>query len=94
MAALLGSAIWQISENTLKDFFSNCSGLVDLKVYNINGVLLQARAVRASQVDMTERVKNKNKNIPDNIIRHQFMSLLVRVARDKYITQCIYKIYI
>lgn len=88
MAAILGSPIWQITENTIKDFFSNCHGLVDLKVYNINGVLLQARAVRASQIDMTERVKNKNKNIPDNIIRHQFMSLLVRVARDKYITQC------
>ncbi len=88
LAALQGSSIWQISENTLKDFFSSCSGLVDLKVYNINAVLLQARAVRASQADMTERVKNKNKNIPDNIIRHQFMSLLIRVARDKYVSQC------
>ena len=84
----MGSSIWQIQETTLKDFFSSCQNLVDLKIYNINGVLLQARGVKASQVDMQERVKNKNKNIPDNIIRHQFMSLLVRVAKDKYITQC------
>jgi hypothetical protein len=88
LAALMGSSIWQIQETTLKDFFSGCQNLIDMKIYNINGVLLQARAVKASQIDMQERVKNKNKNIPDNIIRHQFMSLLVRVARDKYITQC------
>ena len=31
-----------------------------------------------------------NKNIPDNIIRHQFLSLLIRVAKDKYVTQCNY----
>lgn len=86
----MGSSIWQIQETTLKDFFSSCQNLVDLKIYNINGVLLQARAVKASQIDMQERVKNKNKNIPDNIIRHQFMSLLVRVAKDKYVTQCNY----
>lgn len=49
--------------------------------------MLQARAIRANPIDMTERVKNKNKNIPDNIIRHQFLSLLVRVAKDKYVTQ-------
>ena len=83
----MGSSIWQIQETTLKDFFVSCNNLIDLKIYNINGVLLQARAVKASQIDMQER-KNKNKNIPDNIIRHQFLGLLVRVARDKYITQC------
>lgn len=88
LSAFLGSAIWQITENTLKDFFDNCNGLIDIKVYNINGVLLQERAVKANPIDMTERVKNKNKNIPDNIIRHQFLSLLVRVAKDKYVTQC------
>jgi hypothetical protein len=65
-----------------------CNGLVDTKIYNINSVFLQARAIKANPLDMTERVKNKNKNIPDNIIRHQFMSLLVRVAKDKYVTTC------
>ena len=88
LSALLGSSIWQISENILKDFCDNCNGLIDIKQYNINGILLQARAVKANPIDMTERVKNKNKNIPDNIIRHQFLSLLVRIAKDKYVTQC------
>ena len=87
-SAICGTVVWQIQENTIKDFFSSCNGLVDIKLYNINGILLQARAIRANPLDMTERVKNKNKNIPDNIIRHQFLSLLVRVAKDKYVTQC------
>jgi len=87
LSAYLGSAVWQITENTLKEFFQGCNGLIDSKVYNINGILLQARAVKANPIDMTERVKNKNKNIPDNIIRHQFLSLLVRIAKDKYVTQ-------
>lgn len=86
-AAIAGTAVWQIQENTIKEFFTACNGLVDMKIYNINGILLQARAIRANPLDMTERVKNKNKNIPDNIIRHQFLSLLVRVAKDKYVTQ-------
>ena len=89
-SAISGSSVWQIQENTIKEFFSSCKDLVDLKIYNINGILLQARAIRANPLDMTERVKNKNKNIPDNIIRHQFLSLLIRVAKDKYVTQCNY----
>ena len=28
--------------------------------------------------------KKRTNNIPDNIIRHQFMSLLVKIAKDKY----------
>ncbi len=34
---------------------------------------------------MDERKKNKNKNVPDNLIRHQWMGWLVKVAKDKYI---------
>lgn len=84
----MGSSIWQISQNTLVEFSGNCTGLLD-KNYNIDGVLLQERAVKANQLDKDERTKNKNKNIPDNIIRHQFLSLLVKVAKDKYITRSI-----
>ncbi len=87
-SAISGSSIWNIQENTLKEFFSSCNGLIDTKIYNINSVFLQARSIKANPLDMTERVKNKNKNIPDNIIRHQFMNLLVKVAKDKYLTTC------
>ena len=27
----------------------------------------------------------KYKNLPDNLVRHQFLSLLVRVSKDKYL---------
>ena len=36
-------------------------------------------------IDKEDR-KNNNKNLSDNVVRHQFMSLLVRAAKDKYVT--------
>ena len=83
---MLGSAIWQIGQNTLVEFANSCPGLLD-KNYDINGVLLQEKGVKANLLDKEERTKNKNKNVPDNIIRHQFLNLLVKVAKDKYITR-------
>lgn len=71
----------------LTEFSNGCPGLLD-KSYDINGVYLQERTVKANPLDKDERTKNKNKNIPDNIIRHQFLSLLVKVAKDKYIVRC------
>ncbi len=53
--------------------------------YNINGVLLQERVVKV--LDRDERNK-KNKNLPDNLVRHQFMNLLVKIAKDKYLIRC------
>jgi len=70
--------------------FANASvDLID-KTYDTNGVLLQEKAVKANLIDKEEKTKNKNKNIPDNIIRHQFMSLLFKVARDKYMVRSNY----
>lgn len=86
LSPLMGSTIWQISQNVLVEFSNNCPGLID-KIYDINGVLLQERTVKANLIDKEERTKNKNKNIPDNIVRHQFLALLVKVAKDKYITR-------
>jgi len=28
-----------------------------------------------------------SKNVPDNVIRHEFMGVLVKIAKDKYITR-------
>jgi hypothetical protein len=83
----LGSTIWQIGQNALLEFVSNCPGLCD-KVYDINGVLLKDKEVKAAQIDKEERTKNRNKNVPDNLIRHQFMNLLVKVAKDRYMIRC------
>jgi hypothetical protein len=47
--------------------------------------MIQERAIKANLLDKEERVKKKNKNVPDNLIRHQFMKILVKVADDKYI---------
>lgn len=84
----MGSSIWQIGQNTLVEFSNSCPGLLD-KTYDINGVLLQDEATRAQLFDKEERTKNKNKQVPDNLIRHQLMGLLVRVAKDKYLVRSI-----
>jgi hypothetical protein len=83
---MLGSAMWQLSQSTILEFANTSNELID-KSYDANGVLLQEKAVKANQTDKEEKVKNKNKNIPDNIIRHQFMSLLFKVARDKFMVR-------
>ncbi len=82
----MGSSIWQINQSSLLEFANNCPGLIDTN-YDKNGFLLQDKAVKSTLIDRDEKVKNKNKNIPDNLIRHQFLNLLVRVAKDKYITR-------
>ncbi len=69
------------------DFASNLNGLIT-DAYNLNIMYLKQSEAINSIIDKQERTKNKNKNVPDNIIRHQFLSLLVKVAVDKYIYKC------
>lgn len=88
----MGSPVWQINQNTLVDFSNNCPGLID-KTYNMNDILLKDKEIKAAQIDKDERNKNKNRCVPDNLIRHQFMGLLVKVAKDKYV-RCIIIIYL
>lgn len=88
MSSYLGSSLWQLSQTTILEFAGQAQDLID-KTYDANGVLLQEKAVKANLIDKEEKTKNKNKNIPDNIIRHQFMNLLFKVARDKYTVRSI-----
>ena len=81
MSAYLGWKIWQIGQNQITEFAQSCPGLVDSK-YLINDVLVKVTEVKSNVVDKQE--KKQNKNIPDNIIRHQFLMLLVKIAKDKY----------
>ena len=85
LSSYSGSPIWQITQNTLTEFANACPGLFVKNVYGIDDLMIQERAIKANILDKEERVKKKNKNIPDNIIRHQFMKLLVKVADDKYV---------
>ena len=83
-ASLSGFQIWQITQNNLTEFISRCPGMCDIK-YDINNVYLTQKTVCGNLLDKEDRKKN-NKNLSDNIVRHQFMSLLVRAAKDKYVT--------
>jgi hypothetical protein len=82
LSAYLGWKIWQIGQNSIVEFASMSPGLLDSK-YVINDVLFKMTEVKNNQLDKEER--KKNSNIPDNIIRHQFMSLLIKLSKDKYI---------
>jgi hypothetical protein len=84
-STLLGSNLWQINKNYLLEFCNNCQNL--LGDYSFNDVYIQVTTIINSPIDKEERIKNKNKNLPDNIVRHQFMSLLVKIARDKYFSR-------
>ena len=84
LSSYSGFSIWQISQSTLTDWVNKCNDLVDKK-YDINNIFLVETSITASLIDKEERNKNNNKNLCDNLVRHQFMSLLVKVPKDKYI---------
>jgi hypothetical protein len=58
--------------------------MCDIK-YDINNIFLTQKIVCANILDKEDKKKG-NKNLSDNIVRHQFMNLLVKAAKDKYIT--------
>ena len=84
-ASMSGFTVWQITQNSLTEFISKCPGMCD-KTYDINNVFLTQKVVCANSYDINDRKKNNNKNLSDNIVRHQFMNLLVKAAKDKYVT--------
>ena len=79
-----GFQVWQITQNNLTEFISHCTGMCDIK-YDINNIFLVQKTVCGNLLDKEDR-KNNNRNLSDNLVRHQFMSLLVRAAKDKYVT--------
>ena len=81
LSAYLGWKIWQIGQNQITQFAQTCKDLIDNK-YLINDFLVKVTEVKYNYIDKLER-KN-NPNIPENIIRHQFMLLMVKIAKDKY----------
>ena len=85
-SSLGGFNVWQISQNVLTEFISKCPGMCD-KTYDINNVFLTQKVVLANANDLNDRKKNNNKMLNENnIVRHQFMNLLVKTAKDKYVT--------
>ena len=83
-ASISGCQIWQMTQNSLTEFIYRCPGMCD-KTYDINNVYLQEKVVVGNLLDKEDK-KKKNKNLGENIVRHQFMNLLVKAAKDKYVT--------
>ena len=84
-SSLSGYQLWQVTQNNLSDFIYKCPGLCD-KTYDINNIYLQQKVVVGNLIDKEDK-KKKNKNLSENnLVRHQFMNLLVKAAKDKYVT--------
>ena len=84
-ASYSGCQVWQITQNTLTEFIYKCPGMCD-KTYDINNIYLQVKVVVGNLVDKEDKKKKNTKNLGENIVRHQFMNLLVKAAKDKYVT--------
>ena len=78
----MGSPVWQICPSALTEFFNSCPGLIDSS-YLVNDIFVKEREVKA--IDRLDKSKAKLRTMPDNIVRHQFLNLLVKIANDKYV---------
>lgn len=85
-SSFCGFTVWQITQNTLTEFISKCPNMCD-KQYDINNIFLTVKVVCGNLLDRDEKINNKNKNLSDNVVRHQFMNLLVKASKDKYVMQ-------
>lgn len=73
--------IWQIGNSAILDFLNKSNGLLSQN-YPQSFMNLKLQGVKSAD---SEESKKKNKNVPEGIIRHQFMNLLGKVAIDKYV---------
>ena len=83
-ASMGGCQVWQITQNNLTEFISKCPGMCD-KTYDINNIYITQKTVCGNIIDKEDRKKG-NKFLSENLVRHQFMNLLVKAAKDKYVT--------
>lgn len=75
------TSVWQITNNSIKEFFDSCPGLCSQN-YGSDFLLLKHKEVQ--NLDKDERTRLKNRMVPENVIRHQFLAFLFRVAKDKF----------
>ena len=75
--------LWQITLNLSTEFINNCKGLAE-EDYDTNFINLKKQSALSNLIDLEEEKKG-NKNLCKNLVRHQFMNFLVKVAIDKYV---------
>ena len=68
-ASYSGYQVWQITQNSLTEFINKCPGMCD-KTYDINNVYLQQKVVVGNLLDKEDK-KKKNRNLGENVVRHQ-----------------------
>lgn len=74
-----GMNLFQISQTGINEFASLACNLIE-KTYTNNNLYIKA----GESINIDKEERKKNKLLPDNLVRHQFMNFLVKVAKDKY----------
>ncbi len=82
LSSFIGWSLPQITQSVLLEFAISCPGLIE-KGFENNDVIIQHKAVKIN-AKLDDKLKN-SKNVPDNVIRHEFMGVLVKIANNKYL---------
>ena len=53
--------------------------------FNKNFKIRKRNVVNVKAMDKLDKSKGKMRTLPDNLVRHQFLALLVKLASDKYV---------
>lgn len=80
ISSFSGLSIWQIQQSSILELMNKANNFFEN--YAKDFLLLKVETVKMADND--ER-KKKNKNIPDNLVRHQFLNFFVKASIDKYI---------
>ena len=82
ISSFSGLSIWQITQSAFLELMNKCNNLFDS--YSKDFMLLKVEGVKQAE---NEEKKKKNKNVPENIIRHQLLNILVKISIDKYVNK-------
>ena len=81
-----GEDIFQITNELLKEFIYKCNNFID-DSYKIENIFIIKNSIISNEIDVEERDEKENKNLCYNLVRHQFLSFLVQISKDKYINK-------
>ena len=81
-----GEDIFQITNDSLKEFINKCNNFID-DSYNIENIFPIKNSIISNEIDKEERDNRQNNNLCYNLVRHQFLLFLVQISKDKYINK-------
>ena len=84
ISSYVGYRLPQITQTILLEFIRDCNGIMD-ENYDSKDISLQHTSVKGFKKN-DDKVKDP-KLSTENVVRHEFMWILVRIAYDKYMVR-------